>query len=395
MMFLWPASLKSSRTVFHTALVLAILSFLQSQSLFAQSADPTSHPKIDLISTERQSELYHRLEKQADYLERQAAVVKTVAQLIGPTVVHIETDVSDESAFRSGGSATVEEAGSGVVIQYDNRFYVLTNRHLFRDAPPEMIRIQLADRRWIRPQRIWSDPQTDVAIFLVDAPGLVAARLGNSDQMQVGDFVLAAGSPFGLSRSVTFGIISAKNRHDLQLGSAKVKFQNFLQTDAAINPGNSGGPLVNLRGEVIGINTAIASNSGGNEGIGFAIPINMAIKFARQLVEEGQVKRGFLGVTIDSRFGPAVAAELGLPRAVGARITGVVEGSPAETAGFKINDVVLRFNEIPIEDGGHLINLIGLCEIDEPVKIAVFRDRKPITLETVLGQSDQFAIPEK
>ena len=142
-------------------------------------------------------------------------------------------------------------------------------------------------------------PTTDVAVLAVSAPDLTAAPLGDSDRMEIGDFVLAVGSPFGLSHSVTFGIISAKGRRDLHLGEVDtVQFQDFLQTDAAINPGNSGGPLVNLRGEVIGINTAIASNSGGNEGIGFAIPVNMFMTVARQLIETGKVTRAFLGVNM-------------------------------------------------------------------------------------------------
>ena len=137
----------------------------------------------------------------------------------------------------------------------------------------------------------------------VEAADLIPASLGDSDRMEIGDFVLAVGSPFGLSHSVTFGIISARGRHDLELGDATIRFQDFLQTDAAINPGNSGGPLCNLRGQVIGINTAIASNSGGNEGIGFSIPVNLFMGVARQLIDNGKVTRAFLGVTLDAKFG--------------------------------------------------------------------------------------------
>ena len=160
-----------------------------------------------------------------------------------------------------------------------------------------------------------------MAVLAVAAPDLIAAPLGDSDRMEIGDFVLAVGSPFGLSHSVTFGIISAKGRRDLHLGEAKDHFQDFLQTDAAINPGNSGGPLVNLHGEVIGINTAIASNSGGNEGIGFAIPVNMFMIVGRQLIETGKVRRAHPGRDARRKFGPAMATELGLPRPVGAHVT--------------------------------------------------------------------------
>jgi serine protease Do len=360
----------------------------------AEGGDKAGELAFSVQSPERQAKLYEKLKAEADYFERQAAVLKTVAQLLGPTVVHIEADVNDRSAFHNGArSGPVEEAGSGVIISLGGQYYVLTNRHIFCDAPPEMIRVQLADRRWIRPQKIWTDPGTDVAVFSIEAAGLVAARTGDSDKVQVGDFALAIGSPFGLSRSVTFGIVSAKNRRDLELGNADVKYQNFLQTDAAINPGNSGGPLVNLHGEVIGINTAIASSSGGNEGIGFAIPINMALNVVHQLIDQGRVQRAFLGVTIDSKFGPAVAAELGLSRAVGARVTAITEGSPAEMAGLKINDVILRFRNIPIEDDAHLVNLIGLSGIHDKVTITVFRDREVQEVEADLRAYEDFKKP--
>ena len=207
-----------------------------------------------------------------------------------------------------------------MIIQRKGRFYVLTNRHVFRDAPADGIRIYLADGRQLHPQRVLEDEETDVGVLPIEAADLIASPVGDSERMEIGDFVLAVGSPFGLSHSVTFGIISARGRHDLQLGDDSVRFQDFLQTDAAINPGNSGGPLCNLRGEIIGINTAIASNSGGNEGIGFSIPINLFMAVARQLIDTGKVTRAFLGVSLDAKFGPAMAAELGMARATGTRV---------------------------------------------------------------------------
>jgi serine protease Do len=193
-----------------------------------------------------------------------------------------------------------------------------------------------------------------------------------------------------LSHSVTFGIISAKGRRDLKL-SKELSFQDFLQTDAAINPGNSGGPLVNLRGEIVGINTAIASNSGGNEGIGFAIPIDMFMVFARQLVETGKVTRAFLGVNLDAKFGPAMAAELGLPRPVGALVSGVVPNSPAEAAHLQKSDVVLEFDSIPVESDAHLVNLVGLTAVGKSVPVVIFRDRKPLTVTVEIGEKSAAA----
>ena len=194
------------------------------------------------------------LERHAEVLEAQSAVVKIVAKLVGPSVVHIEADVPTEPTAQYGHGQRLEESGSGVIVEVKDKYYVLTNRHVVRNAAPQAIRIRLADGRLIHPTKILEDPDTDVAVMAISAPDLVAAPLGDSDRMEIGDFVLAVGSPFGLTNSVTFGIISAKGRRDLRLNDATIRFQDFLQTDAAINPGNSGGPLVNLRGEIIGIN---------------------------------------------------------------------------------------------------------------------------------------------
>ena len=188
---------------------------------------------------------------------------------------------------------------------------MLTNRHVIRHSSPERIEIHLADGRVFNPTRIWSDSETDVAAMAIDATGLAAARLGDSDALEIGDFVLAVGSPFGLSQSVTRGIVSAKGRHNLDLGDDDLKWQNFIQTDAAINPGNSGGPLVNLRGEVVGLNTAIASASGGNEGIGFSIPINIVARIARAAGREHDVAARLLGREARHQLQPAAGRSPG------------------------------------------------------------------------------------
>ncbi len=248
-------------------------------------------------------QMYETLSREVAALERQSNALKMVVKLMRPTVVHIEAEKIEPSSVRYGRPDQIEEAGSGCVIKINDHYYVLTNGHVIRAAKPEKITIRLADGRELHPQRVWSDPKTDVAIMAIDAPHLVAARIGDSAQLEIGDFVLAIGSPFGLSHSITFGIVSATNRRDFELGEG-VEFQDFIQTDAAINPGNSGGPLINLRGEVIGMNTAIASNSGGNEGIGFSIPINLVMQIAKQLVERSSVTRAHLGVVLDWRVQP-------------------------------------------------------------------------------------------
>jgi len=344
----------------------------------------------EAVTPEQRAELYRTLRKQAQVLEAQASIVKTVAKLIGPAVVHIEADVPPRAVGLYGRRPQIEEAGSGVIIRLEGKHYVLTNGHVVRKSAPQEIKINLTDGRQIHPEKVWDDPETDVAVMAVSAPDLVAADVGDSDRMEIGDFVLAVGSPFGLSHSVTYGIISAKGRRDLRLGEASLLFQDFIQTDAAINPGNSGGPLVNLQGEVVGINTAIASNSGGNEGVGFSIPINMFMIVGRQLIEHGKVRRAFLGVDLDKDFGPARAAEIGLPRLTGARITKIRTGTSAEAAKLQVGDVILEFNQTRVEDDVHLVNLVSLTEVGKTVSLVIFRDRKPITLTLPVGDRSQF-----
>ncbi len=342
-----------------------------------------------VTSPEARAQLQRILEKNAPVLEAQATVVKTVAKLIGPTVVHVEADVPMRT-LEHNRDRHVEESGSGVIIQRKGRFYVLTNRHVFRDAAADGIRIHLADGRELHPQRVLEDEETDVGVLAIEAADLIASPVGDSDRMEIGDFVLAVGSPFGLSHSVTFGIISARGRHDLQLGDESVRFQDFLQTDAAINPGNSGGPLCNLHGEIIGINTAIASNSGGNEGIGFSIPINLCMGVARQLIDTGKVTRAFLGVSLDTKFGPAMAAELGMARATGTRVTAITRGGPAEAAGVREGDVIMKIDGTAIDDDSHLINLVGLIEVGKKVSLEILRDGKTVVVPVEVADRSKF-----
>jgi serine protease Do len=243
----------------------------------------------------------------------------------------------------------------------------------------------LADGRSFHPTRIWSDNRTDVAVMALDTGGLPTARLGDSDALEIGDYVLAIGSPFGLSQSVTRGIVSAKGRHNLNLGDNDALLQDFIQTDAAINPGNSGGPLVNLRGEVIGLNTAIASASGGNEGVGFTVPVNIAARVARALVEGEQVPRGWLGVGLEGDFTTERAKSLGLLRPTGTLVKNVNPQSPAERAEMKSGDVIVMYNGIRVEQDLHLISLVKLSNIGQKVEIVVLRNGQPVTLMVQIG----------
>jgi serine protease Do len=277
-----------------------------------------------------------------------------------------------------------------VIATVAGRTVVLTNRHVVNRAELDAIAVRLDDGRELRPRRLWSDAGTDIAVLELEGDDLQPARLAEGDVLQIGDTVLAIGSPFGLAHSVTLGIVSAKGRRDLELGEGTVKFQDFIQTDAAINPGNSGGPLVNLRGEVVGINTCIASNSGGNEGIGFAIPMPMVLFVAKQLVENGSVARAYLGVTLDKEFSPRAAGQLGMVRPVGARVVAVTPGAPADTAGIRGDDVILEYDGTAVDDDDHLMSLVSMTPADRTVEVVIFRNRQRLPLQIPVASRSAF-----
>ena len=362
------------------AAVTTVLISPYAVSLQAQQAGFTDNPAPD------REQLFSDLARDVESLDRELSIYKRVAKLVSPSVVHVESTPLPQYRFRRD----VEEAGSGVLVRFRGKDYVLTNRHVIKHSQEDLIWLELNDGRQMQPTRIWSDVETDIAVMAVEGKNLLPARIGNSDQAEIGDIVLAFGSPFNLRRSVTRGIISAKGRSNLDLGDGEVVYQKFLQTDAAINPGNSGGPLANLRGEVIGLNTAIASNSGGNEGIGFSIPVNVAVRIMRQLIETGSVERGFLGVTLDGNFDSASARYVGLNQLQGARVKGITAQSPAALTNLLIDDIILKFDTLEIEDDQHLINLVKRTEIGRKVELIIFRDRQLRTEYVKIGQLEDF-----
>lgn len=266
--------------------------------------------------------------------------------------------------------------GSGVILSEDG--FILTNNHVVDQASD--IKVKLDNGREYVAKIIATDPASDLAVIKVEGKNLPAATLGDSDNLLPGDTVLAIGSPFGLNQSVTSGIVSATGRDNLNI----VGYEDFIQTDASINPGNSGGALVDNKGRVIGINTAIFSRTGGNVGIGFAIPVNMAVNIANELINNGEIARGFLGVTL-GELTDELAEALDV-KDNGVLINDVVEGAPAEKAGFKSGDVVIQVNGKDVEDMADVRRMVGLEKPGTKVEFLINRGRKELTLEATIGR---------
>ena len=301
-----------------------------------------------------------------------------IAKLVGPSVVHIDTvrvvndrHASDEWSSRMGGQAQLFQAeGQGSAVIVDPAGYLVTNNHVIERATK--IEVHLSDGRKRIADVIGSDPLTDIAVIKIDADNLVAAEWGDSDKLDVGALVWAIGNPFGLDRSVTFGIISAKGRPGAN------PFQNYLQTDAAVNPGNSGGPLVNIEGKVVGINTAIVGPS--YQGVSFSIPSNEARKVYERIRQDGKVARGWLGVA-PIPLSPELAKKLGLNELKGALVQEVVADGPAEKAGIKAGDVLIEWNGQSIDTPGMLSPIVAATKIGSTAKAVVVRDGKRVVIE--------------
>ena len=271
-----------------------------------------------------------------------------------------------------------QSAGSGVIVDAKNG-YIITNHHVVENASE--ITITLLDNRSFAAKVVGSDEGADIAILQAKQPNLIAMALGDSTHLEVGDYVVAIGNPFGLQHTVTAGIVSALGRTGINPDG----YEDFIQTDASINPGNSGGALVNLRGELVGINSAILSRSGGNIGIGFAIPVNMAKGVMDQLIKYGQVKRGVLGVNIYN-VTPDIAKEFGLTESSGALVAGVAQGSAAERAGVKTGDIITSINGTLMKDASELRNTIGMLRIGDKVEIGLLRDGKPHKVTALISE---------
>ena len=275
-----------------------------------------------------------------------------------------------------------ESFGSGVII--DSEGLILTNHHVVADQKNAAIKVTLPDGNEFEGKIIGTDEKTDVALIRINADyALPTVPLGDSDRLEIGESVLAIGNPFGLDGTVTSGIVSAKGR---RIGAGP--YDNFIQTDASINPGNSGGPLINHRGEVVGVNTAIYSRGGGNVGIGFAIPINLVKELLPQLQNEGRVTRGWLGIAFQNMT-PLLAESLGVEKSRGALVAKVLPDTPAEKAGFRSGDVIVEFDKHPVEQAGDLPMIVARTPVGKDVGVKVLRDGDEKTLTVRIGRLEE------
>ena len=267
--------------------------------------------------------------------------------------------------------------GSGVIVEGNG--YILTNNHVIEAASE--IEVVLGDGRALPARIVGSDPETDIAVLQAAGDKLPVAALGASDEMQVGDVVMAIGNPFGVGQAVTMGIVSATGRNQLGI----TDFENFIQTDAAINPGNSGGALINAIGEVIGINTAIFSQSGGSHGIGFAVPIQLAREVMTQIIEHGRVIRGWLGIT-GQNLTSALAESLGIEMRAGILVSGVLEGGPADEAGIKPGDLIVKLDRRPVSGSQDMLKMVAAKAPGSPLSVTVIRDGKALDLVAIVAE---------
>jgi serine protease Do/serine protease DegQ len=277
-----------------------------------------------------------------------------------------------------------QSLGSGVIVDAQ-KGYILTNNHVVGKA--DEITVTLRDGRSFEAKMVGTDPESDVAVIQIPAENLQDLPIANSDKLRVGDFVVAIGNPFGLGQTVTSGIVSALGRSGLGIEG----YEDFIQTDASINPGNSGGALVNLRGELVGINTAIIAPSGGNVGIGFAIPANMAVSLMSHLITDGEVSRGRLGVAVQD-LTPDLAKAFGLKTQRGAVITQILENSPADKSGLKPGDIIVSINGKKVKNGASIRNAVGLLKIGNKVIMQVIQKGEKRTVTAIIAKKESIKI---
>ncbi|MBI5409325.1 MAG: DegQ family serine endoprotease [Nitrospirae bacterium] len=365
---------------------MIILSFVLLVSLYVQADAQAQAAKISGESV--------------DFLTKTGQAMAELAEAVKPAIVNISATRTEKIAeapvdpffndpfFRRffGDRFRPHEAprerksfslGSGVVVSSDG--YILTNTHVVKDA--DKIKVLLSDKREFTGKVIGNDPKTEISVIKIDAKDLPTIPVGDSDKLKVGELVLAVGNPFGLNQTVTMGIVSAVGRANVGIAD----YEDFIQTDAAINPGNSGGALVNVRGELVGINTAIFSTTGGYQGIGFAIPSNMAKAVMKSLIEKGKVVRGWLGVSIQA-ITPELAQQFNLKKDYGTLLADVIEGSPAEKAGLMRGDVIIEFDGKEVNEPFQLRNMVAGIPPGETKEMKIIREGETKTLSVTIGE---------
>ena len=315
----------------------------------------------------------------AEHFEKLGTLFRKSVELASPSAVNISITQS-RAVGRGNRRLTIEESGSGIVATIADKQVILTNRHVIAEAGQNPIQILAHDRRILTPTKITTNAEFDLAVIEVVEALPQSAVFGDADKVQVGDVVLAVGNPFTLDRSVSMGIISAVGRREVPGSDSPPPRVGFFQTDAAVNPGSSGGMLLNLRGEVIGIVTAIATQGGGNEGVAFVMPINAVLRVAEQLVQTGTVVKPHIGCSFDRTFSLEERRRLGIDRLVGAKIGSVAPDTPAERAGLQTGDVVLTFDQTEVEDSLHVIHLVAQSEIDKPVVLRINRNGETLNI---------------
>lgn len=317
--------------------------------------------------------------------------MKSVAMQVTPTVVYIEAEADavpvdpesdrDPSFWERLYPGTATTIGSGVLITTDG--HILTNNHVVADAISGTLSVALTDKRMFPARVIGTDPSTDLAVIKIDGGPFPSAVVGNSDLVTVGDWVVAVGNPFRLRSTVTAGIVSALGR-DVAIIDDRMRIESFIQTDAAINRGNSGGALVNARGELIGINTAIATENGSYQGYGFAVPINLAVKVARDLIEYGEVRRAYLGIQIVSVLQDR-ARDAGMTTIQGVDVVNVVRGGAADKGGLRLGDIILKVDGMEVNESNELQARVAIRRPGEVVRLEIWRDGRVRPVSITLG----------
>ncbi len=354
--------------------VFAAFPFFWPIPLCGQQNEPTQHLLTPREKTRQE------LKQMAEPLENLSKVIQQATVLTAPSIVQIKSKQQRHETrgdIRRLDSVEIVATGCGFIVEIDSKRVILTNRHVVESLDLADIHVLTHDRRFLKPTRIHTNADFDLAIVEIDAASqqeMQPIQWGESDQVHVGQIILAIGNPFDLNRSVSMGIVSAVNRREIPAASGPTPIVGFFQIDAAVNPGSSGGPLINLRGEVLGMITAIATHDGGNVGVAFVMPGKIIKKVAEQLVRDGVVTKPFIGLGFEAHFDEQEHQNLGLDRMIGAKINHVAPDSPAFLAGIQPGDVLLQLAQTEMENDRHVVDFVAQSETGQTLTFLVLRN---------------------